>query len=184
MAGRPTITDVAQAAGVSVATVDRVLNGRERVREDTARRVYEAARGIGYHAAPLIGQRVQADMPRLRLGFVLHKEKQAFYQAFRERARSGGRRGAGHPRGGRRSSSRRRRSPADFAGADRRHAREDVPMPSRRRAVTHPEVTDAVVQREGGGRAVLCAAERFRPGRAAELRGAQQPEDRAGSRRT
>ena len=45
--------DVArEARAVSIATVDRVLNGRERVREETARRVYEAARRIGYHAAP------------------------------------------------------------------------------------------------------------------------------------
>ena len=40
MARRPTIDDLAQAAGVSVATVDRVLNGRPNVREGTARRVY------------------------------------------------------------------------------------------------------------------------------------------------
>ena len=83
MAGRPTIQDVARAAGLSTATVDRVLNGREAVREETARKVYEAARAIGYHAASLIGQRMQADLPRLRLGVVLHKEKQAFYQNFK-----------------------------------------------------------------------------------------------------
>ena len=82
MARRPTIRDVAEAAGLSQATVDRVLNGREQVREDTARRVYEAARRIGYHAAPLIAQRLQADLPTLRMGVVLHKERQAFYQAF------------------------------------------------------------------------------------------------------
>ena len=40
-----------EAAGVSVATVDRVLNGARAVREETTRRVYEAARDIGYHAA-------------------------------------------------------------------------------------------------------------------------------------
>ncbi|HUG61288.1 MAG TPA: LacI family DNA-binding transcriptional regulator, partial [Methylomirabilota bacterium] len=40
MGSRPTIEDVARSAGVSVATVDRVLNGRQKVREDTARRVY------------------------------------------------------------------------------------------------------------------------------------------------
>lgn len=82
MARRKTITDVARAAGVSVATVDRVLNGREKVREATARQVFEAARRIGYHAAGLIGQRIQTELPRMRLGFVLHKEKQAFYQNF------------------------------------------------------------------------------------------------------
>ena len=47
MAKRPTITDLAESAGVSVATVDRVLNGRHPVREETARRVYAAARDIG-----------------------------------------------------------------------------------------------------------------------------------------
>lgn len=84
MVRRPTIADVAQAAGVSVATVDRVLNGRSRVRAETARRVYEAARDIGYHAAPLIAQRMQAGLPEVRLGFLLHKEKQDFYQNFRQ----------------------------------------------------------------------------------------------------
>ncbi|MGL4281907.1 MAG: LacI family DNA-binding transcriptional regulator [Albidovulum sp.] len=82
MARRKTITDVAREAGVSVATVDRVLNGREKVREATARQVFEAAQRIGYHAAGLIGQRIQTELPQMRFGFVLHKEKQAFYQNF------------------------------------------------------------------------------------------------------
>jgi LacI family transcriptional regulator len=83
MARRPTLQDVAHAAGVSPATVDRVLNARERVREETARKVYDAARRVGYHAAPLIGQRLAEDLPRLRLGVVLTKERQAFYQTFK-----------------------------------------------------------------------------------------------------
>lgn len=82
MARRKTITDVAREAGLSVATVDRVLNGREKVREATARQVFEAAQRIGYHAAGLIGQRIQTELPLMRFGFVLHKEKQAFYQNF------------------------------------------------------------------------------------------------------
>lgn len=82
MARRPTIADLAAQAGVSVATVDRVLNGRHRVREETARRVYEAASAIGYHAAALIHQRITADLPRMELGFLLQKETQPFYQAF------------------------------------------------------------------------------------------------------
>lgn len=82
MARRATISDVAREAGVSVATVDRVLNGRERVREATALKVFEAAQRIGYHAAPLIASRIQAELPLRRFGFVLHKERQAFYKNF------------------------------------------------------------------------------------------------------
>jgi LacI family transcriptional regulator len=43
-----TIKDVAQAAGVSVATVSRVYNDSELVREQTALRVQEAAIRLGY----------------------------------------------------------------------------------------------------------------------------------------
>ncbi|WP_163266123.1 LacI family DNA-binding transcriptional regulator [Chelativorans alearense] len=82
MGRRPTIADLARKAGVSVATVDRVLNGRHRVREETARRVYEAASEIGYHAAALIHQRITADLPRMNFAFLLQKEAQPFYQAF------------------------------------------------------------------------------------------------------
>lgn len=80
MAKRPTITDLARESGVSVATVDRVLNGRAKVREETARRVYEAAQRIGYHAAALIGQRMFADQPQIRFGFVFPKARQPFWQ--------------------------------------------------------------------------------------------------------
>lgn len=82
MASRPTIQDVSQESGVSVATVDRVLNGRTKVREETARRVYDAALKVGYHAAGLIKQRLQAELPEYRLGFILQKQKQVFYQNF------------------------------------------------------------------------------------------------------
>ncbi len=82
MGSRPTIADLAQAAGVSVATVDRVLNGRLRVREETARRVYEAANEIGYHAAGVIGQRIRADLPEMRFAFILQRPDQPFYQDF------------------------------------------------------------------------------------------------------
>jgi LacI family transcriptional regulator len=80
MSNRPTIADLARAAGVSVATVDRVLNGRHPVRDETARRVYDAAKGIGYHAVGLLRQRVFEDLPQYRLGFLLQKPQQAFYQ--------------------------------------------------------------------------------------------------------
>jgi LacI family transcriptional regulator len=43
-----TIHDVAARAGVSVATVSRVLNGKELVREETSRQVLEAASALRY----------------------------------------------------------------------------------------------------------------------------------------
>ena len=43
-----TIKDVARAAGVSVATVSRVYNGSELVREQTVQRVREVAQRLGY----------------------------------------------------------------------------------------------------------------------------------------
>jgi LacI family transcriptional regulator len=82
MSKRPTISDLALASGVSVATVDRVLNGRLPVREETARRVYEAATSIGYHAAGLIAQRVRKELPAYRLGSLLLRPKDVFYRAF------------------------------------------------------------------------------------------------------
>ncbi|SCX85331.1 substrate-binding domain-containing protein [Paracoccus tibetensis] len=90
--GRPTIVDLAKAAGVSTATVDRVLNGRLRVREETVRRVHQAAEEIGYHAANVIRHRMLADRPEMRLGLVLQKPRHRFYQnmlsAFEQQARA------------------------------------------------------------------------------------------------
>ncbi len=66
---RPTVNDIAKAAGVSLATVDRVLNARPGVREKTVSRVNDAIERLGYvrdvTAANLARQR------RYRLAFVL-----------------------------------------------------------------------------------------------------------------
>ena len=45
---RPTVNDIAREAGVSLATVDRVLNDRPGVREKTIRAVNEAIAKLGY----------------------------------------------------------------------------------------------------------------------------------------
>jgi LacI family transcriptional regulator len=45
---RPTVIDIAREAGVSLATVDRVLNARPGVREKTIRAVNEAIAKLGY----------------------------------------------------------------------------------------------------------------------------------------
>lgn len=51
-----TLKDVAEAAGVSIATVDRVLNGREGVRAATVDRVETAIRRLGYLPSSLAGR--------------------------------------------------------------------------------------------------------------------------------
>ncbi|MEA3537040.1 LacI family DNA-binding transcriptional regulator [Rhizobium sp. CC-YZS058] len=79
---RATVSDVAKDAGVSVATVDRVLNGRLPVREETAKKVYASAEKLGFHGLKIIRQRMLADMPSYRFGVILRKERQSFYQAF------------------------------------------------------------------------------------------------------
>src|SRR4051794_23251913 len=52
MSGRPTIHDVAERAGVSIATVSRVLNDRGDVSVPTRKRVRAAATELGYAADP------------------------------------------------------------------------------------------------------------------------------------
>jgi len=63
MSRRPTIRDVADRAGVSIATVSRVLNGRADVSAETRERVREVAEAVGYSADPaargLVTQRTQ-----------------------------------------------------------------------------------------------------------------------------
>ncbi len=81
MVKRPTITDLAAQAGVSVATVDRVLNRRLPVRQDTAIRVVQAAEAIGYHATGLLKRRL-TEVPRRSFGFLLQKRHDIFYQSF------------------------------------------------------------------------------------------------------
>jgi LacI family transcriptional regulator len=78
MVKRPTLTDLAKAAGVSIATVDRVINRRLPVSDDTTQRVVRAAETIGYHATSLLKRRI-AETPVRRFGFLLQK-RDAFYQ--------------------------------------------------------------------------------------------------------
>lgn len=53
MNGKPTIRDVARAAGVSTKTVSRVTNGDDYVAAETAERVREVIERLGYRANPL-----------------------------------------------------------------------------------------------------------------------------------
>lgn len=79
---RPTIHDVARVAGVSLSTVDRVLNSREGVRASTLQRVTEAMSTLGYQrdvtAANLSRRR------RYRLCFVLPEGPNAFMRGLQD----------------------------------------------------------------------------------------------------
>lgn len=79
---RPTVNDLAKAAGVSLATVDRVLNARPGVRNQTIKRVSEAIEKIGYvrdvTAANLARQR------RYCFAFVLPEAPGEFVSLLRE----------------------------------------------------------------------------------------------------
>ncbi|MBF9033078.1 substrate-binding domain-containing protein [Rhodobacterales bacterium HKCCE2091] len=148
MARRATIPDLAAAAGVSVATVDRVLNARAPVREETARRVFEAARRIGYHGAGLIERRLQPDLPELTVGYVFHKEKQAFYQSFRDEAEAAAA-GATDMRARALVTFSPSQSPGDFV--ERMEALAERVDAIAATAVTHVEVTDCVQRLQDRG---------------------------------
>lgn len=78
--GHLTLKEIAREAGVSLATLDRVLHGRSGVREDTARRVREA---IDRHAARPGGE--AADRARsLKFAFVMPEGANVFMQAIRD----------------------------------------------------------------------------------------------------
>lgn len=78
---RPTLADLARAAGVGLSTVDRVLNGRAPVRPATAERVLRAAEAIGFYATGALRQRLRTDRPERSLGFILLQQGRPLYQS-------------------------------------------------------------------------------------------------------
>ena len=79
---RATIEDVAAEAGVSVATVDRVLNGRAAVRPKTAERVEKAVRRLNYQPDRLAARLARAR--DYRFCFILPEGTNAFMTALAE----------------------------------------------------------------------------------------------------
>ena len=74
---QPTISDVAQKAGVSIATVSRVLNGTTPVANETAQRVQEAIRELAF--VPRAAARVLASRRTETLGLLLPEIGGAFF---------------------------------------------------------------------------------------------------------
>ena len=84
---RTTLEDVARAAGVGVATVDRVLNARARVAPETAARVMAAAEATGYHGKAMLRRRLAEMAPACRFGFLLQKEGKWVYRTLADELR-------------------------------------------------------------------------------------------------
>lgn len=74
---QPTISDVAQKAGVSIATVSRVLNGTTPVASETAQRVQDAIRELAF--VPRAAARVLASRRTETLGLLLPEIGGAFF---------------------------------------------------------------------------------------------------------
>lgn len=85
---RTTTTDLAKVAGVSLSTVDRVLNGRGTVRPSTAERVLEAAEEIGFYGEAAIRDRLSRSRPTSKLGVLLQHKESRFYENFAHELRS------------------------------------------------------------------------------------------------
>lgn len=81
-----TMSAIAAAAGVGIATVDRVLNRRAPVRAQTEQKVLAAAHRLGYRSshAPLS---TQSDGVTLRMGFILLSASYSFYQTLTDALR-------------------------------------------------------------------------------------------------
>ena len=81
---RVTIADVARRAGVSTATVDRVISNRRRVRPTTTEAVTAAARELNFYATTLLQHRSAELTEQRTLGFVLQKRSKRFYRRLEE----------------------------------------------------------------------------------------------------
>ena len=79
---RPSIADLAQEAGVSVSTVNRLLHGTAKVRSDTIERIAHAAEKIGFYGLGTLRSREMEARPSYRLGFLLQQSTREIYQQF------------------------------------------------------------------------------------------------------
>ncbi|MDP2081077.1 LacI family DNA-binding transcriptional regulator [Pseudotabrizicola sp.] len=81
---RPTIPDLARAAGVSVSTVNRALNDPESVRPPTLSLVLSAAEQIGFYGLGTIEHAVRMTQESHRLGVLLQSKERTFYRVLGE----------------------------------------------------------------------------------------------------
>jgi LacI family transcriptional regulator len=82
---RVTVRQIAERAQLSVATVDRVINGRTTVRRGTALRVQSAAQELGYQfTVPMRVRTDEASSEPIKCAFLLQRRASSFYQNLAE----------------------------------------------------------------------------------------------------
>lgn len=81
---RPTIPDLANAAGVSISTVNRVLNRPDTVRQPTRERVMFAAEQIGFYGLGTIEHAVKSGRTAYHFGIILQQPNRPFYRKIGE----------------------------------------------------------------------------------------------------
>lgn len=81
---RPTISDLAKEANVSVSTVNRILSGSSTVRSLTAQRVQRAAEKIDFYGVGTIEDHMRKSAPHYKLGFLLQQSSRGLYQLFKK----------------------------------------------------------------------------------------------------
>ena len=81
---RVTVRQIAEKAQLSVATVDRVINGRTTVRRRTALRVQSAAHALGYQFTVPMRVRIDEAPQAIKCVFLLQRRASSFYQHLAE----------------------------------------------------------------------------------------------------
>jgi LacI family transcriptional regulator len=81
---RVTVRQIAEKARLSVATVDRVINGRTTVRRATALRVQSAAHALGYQFTVPMRVRIDEAPQAMKCVFLLQRRASSFYQHLAE----------------------------------------------------------------------------------------------------
>lgn len=84
MVKRPTIPDLAKCAGVSISTVNRVVNDSGSVRQPTKERILRAAEEIGFYGLGSIEFAVKRGRETHKLGVLLQQGHRAFSQTVSE----------------------------------------------------------------------------------------------------
>lgn len=81
---RPTISDLAKTANVSLSTVNRLLHGTGTVRAETIERILAAADEIGFYGLGALKERKRQGLPHRRFAFLMQQSHRSLYQLWAE----------------------------------------------------------------------------------------------------